>query len=110
MFKISGNSGNKVKITREKTIEEKLGKAVTAVGGLARKFVSPGFTGVPDRIVLLPGGRIYFVELKAKGRKPSPRQKLVIPQLRRLGFQVWIIDRDATLELFIDEITKNYEK
>ena len=53
---------------REKTIESKLVKAVKNMGGLAPKFVSPGFDGVPDRIVFLPHGKIAFVELKAKGR------------------------------------------
>jgi hypothetical protein len=41
---------------REKDIERKLTKAVMNMGGLAPKFVSPGFDGVPDRLVLLPEG------------------------------------------------------
>lgn len=56
----------------EKQIEQKLFSAAKARGGLAPKFVSPGFDGVPDRIVLLPRGRIAFIELKAKGRKMRP--------------------------------------
>ena len=51
----------------EKTIEHKLVKAVHLMGGLALKFISPGFDGVPDRVVLLPGGKAAFVELKATG-------------------------------------------
>ena len=51
---------------REKTVENKLVKAVKALGGLAPKFISPGFDGVPDRLVLLPKGRIAFIELKAE--------------------------------------------
>ena len=54
---------------REKTTETKLVKAVRAIGGLAPKFVSPGLDGVPDRLVLLPGGRIAFIELKAQGKR-----------------------------------------
>ena len=59
----------------ERDIEQRLVKAVKAKGGLAPKFVSPGFDGVPDRIVLLPRGRIAFVELKAKGRKMRPSRQ-----------------------------------
>ena len=57
---------------REKTIEAKLVQAVRTKGGLALKFTSPGFDGVPDRLVLLPGGRIAFIELKAPGKTLRP--------------------------------------
>ena len=50
---------------REKTIEQKLVQAVKAKGGIAPKFVSPGFSGVPDRLILLPDGKCGFVEVKA---------------------------------------------
>ena len=59
---------------REKTIEAKLVTAAKRLGGLALKFVSPGFDGVPDRLVLLPGGRLAFIELKAPGKKLRPLQ------------------------------------
>lgn len=59
---------------REKTIEAKLVKNVRSMGGLALKFSSPGFDGVPDRLLLLPGGRIAFVELKAPGKMLRPLQ------------------------------------
>ena len=59
---------------REKIIEEKLTKAVKQNGGVCWKFTSPGTAGVPDRIVLMPGGRIAFVEVKAPGEKPRPLQ------------------------------------
>ena len=76
----------------EKSTEQKLVKAVKAKGGLAPKFVSPGFDGVPDRIVLLPRGRIAFIELKAKGRKMRPLQVRRKRQLESLGFSVYCID------------------
>ena len=57
---------------REKIIEEKLTKAVKQNSGVCWKFTSPGTAGVPDRIVLMPGGRIAFVEVKAPGEKPRP--------------------------------------
>ena len=53
---------------RERQIEQKLVKAVKAVGGIAPKLVSPGFDGMPDRMVLLPGGHVGFVEVKAPGK------------------------------------------
>ena len=59
---------------REKKIEAKLAEAVRQRGGLAPKFTSPGFDGMPDRIVLMPGGHMAFVEVKAPGKKPQPLQ------------------------------------
>lgn len=72
---------------REKTIEQKLVQAVKAKGGIAPKFVSPGFSGVPDRLILLPDGKCGFVEVKAPGEKPRPLQKSRIRLLR--GWASW---------------------
>ena len=77
---------------REKTIEQELVKAVRGMGGMCPKFTSPGMNGMPDRLVLLPGGRMGFVELKAPGRKLRPVQELRMRQLRRLGFYAAVID------------------
>jgi hypothetical protein len=57
---------------REKDIESYLRDQVKKIKGIAYKFESPGNSGVPDRLVLLPDGKIYFVELKAPGKKPRP--------------------------------------
>ena len=73
---------------KEKDIERYLKKKVEALGCLCLKFESPGFTGVPDRIILLPSGEVVFVELKAPGKKERPRQEYVQEQIRRLGFIV----------------------
>lgn len=78
--------------TSEKAIEKKYRESVKKRGGLALKFVSPGFTGVPDRIALFPGGVVEFTELKAPGKTPKPRQAYVHQQLRELGFVVNTID------------------
>ena len=88
----------------ERDIEQKLVKAVKAKGGLAPKFVSPGFDGVPDRIVLLPRGRITFIELKAKGRKMRPLQVRRKRQLESLGFSVYCIDSPEQIGGILDEI------
>ena len=77
---------------REKTIEQKLCAAVKKSGGIAMKLVSPGLAGVPDRLLLFPGGRIAFCELKAPGQKPRPLQEHRIAQLRALGFKVYVLD------------------
>lgn len=88
----------------EKVIEKRLALEVKKLGGLALKFTSTFFTGVPDRIVLMPKGKIYFVELKSEGKKPTPRQVIVIGQLRLLGFKVFVIDTSVKLKMFLDEI------
>ena len=77
---------------REKTIEQKLVQAVKAMGGIAPKFISPGFDGMPDRLVLFPGGKIAFVEMKAMGCRPRPLQESRHGMLRRLGVQVYVLD------------------
>lgn len=59
---------------REKQIEQKLIQAVRKMGGLCLKFISPNFDGMPDRLILLPCGKIAFAELKAPGKKPRPLQ------------------------------------
>lgn len=88
----------------EKLIEKKLREKVKQLGGIAIKFSSFTFTGFPDRIVLMPGGRIWFAELKTTGKSLLPRQKIVIPMLRQLGFQVRVIDDEEGLQSFLEEI------
>ena len=77
---------------REKEIEQRLVQTVKDMGGIAPKFVSPGLDGVPDRLILLPGGHMAFAELKAPGQTPRPLQRHRIGELRQLGFRVYIID------------------
>ena len=89
---------------REKTIEQKFRAAVKAAGGLAVKFASPGFDGVPDRLALLPGGRMAFVEVKAPGKKPRPLQLARHRQLRQLGFKVYVLDDEEQIGGMVDEI------
>ncbi len=76
-------------------------KAVRKHGGVALKFTSPGTAGVPDRLVLLPGGRAGFVECKAKGKKLRPLQEKRKSQLEALGFWVYVIDSATGVEDFI---------
>ena len=90
---------------REKEIEMKLVRAVKGMGGICPKWVSPGFDGVPDRIILLPGGRLAFAELKAPGKKPRPLQAARIEQLRGLGVQVYVIDHTEQIGGALNEVS-----
>ncbi|TKU89865.1 VRR-NUC domain-containing protein [Citrobacter sp. TBCS-14] len=82
---------------RENLIEKHLVTEVKKTGGVAYKFVSPGHRSVPDRIVLLPGGRLIFVECKAPGKPPRADQLRVHERLRSLGFTVVVLDsKDLT--------------
>lgn len=76
----------------EKYIERSLVKHVETLGGLCIKLLTNLFQGLPDRMVLLPGGRIFFVELKSKGQKPRKIQDVVHSKLRALGFKVFVVD------------------
>ena len=90
----------------EKKIEQKLRDEVKRRGGLALKFVSPGFVGVPDRIVLMPDGNVGFVEVKALGEVPRAIQVSVHKRLRRLGFKVFVLDNIESITRVIDEIER----
>ena len=88
----------------EKQIENKLTMAVKKLGGIAPKFVSPGFAGMPDRLILLPDGHIAFAELKAPGKKPRPLQLSRHRLLREMGFAVYVIDDPEQIGGMIDEL------
>ena len=83
---------------KETEIEKKLVLKVKAKGGIAPKFVSPSYAGMPDRLVLLPGGVFAFAELKAPGMKPRPLQVARHRMLRDLGFKVYVIDGTEQIE------------
>lgn len=89
---------------QEKSVEQYLIRRVNELGGRAYKFVSPGNSGVPDRLVCLPGGRACFVELKAPGKKPRPLQVAAQEQLRKLGFTVKTIDSKEQVDEFCEKL------
>ena len=89
---------------REKEIEQKFTLMVKQAGGLALKFVSPGISGMPDRIVLLPGGHLAFVEVKAPGKVPRPLQEARHRMLRKLGFKVYVLDNAGQIGGVLDDI------
>ena len=88
----------------EKQIELRLVRMTSQMGGMALKFVSPGCDGVPDRLVLLPGGKVGFVEVKAPGKKPRPLQVRRISQIRGLGFPVFVVDGMEQIEEVLQKI------
>lgn len=89
---------------REKEIEKKLTLEVKKRGGLAVKFVSPGFDGMPDRIVLMPEGKMAFVEVKAPGKRPRPLQTSRHKLLRGLGFLVFVLDDESQIGGILDAV------
>lgn len=88
----------------EKDIEKYFVRRIKEIGGKAYKFVSPGNSGVPDRMVCLPGGTVVFVELKAPGKTPRPIQIHQIGILRKFGFQVEIVDSKESADTLADAL------
>ena len=88
---------------REKAIEDGLTKAVRAKGGLCEKWIS-GTAGWPDRILLMPDGKIGFVEVKAPGRVPRKLQLRRHKKLRNLGFKVYVLDSPDEIGGIINDI------
>lgn len=86
---------------KEGTLERRLKREVEKLGGRAVKFVSPGLSGVPDRLILLPGGQAVFVEMKAPGEPLRPLQEKRIRDLRHLGFQAHVLDSDEDIDQFV---------
>jgi hypothetical protein len=86
---------------RESAIEKRFVKEIQKIGGKAPKWVSPGNRGVPDRIVILPGGRTVYVEMKAPGKPLGPLQQKWSEILRSLGHEVYKIDSHDDINRFI---------
>lgn len=86
---------------RESVIENYLKKRVREVGGRAYKWVCPGVSGVPDRICVLPGNIIFFVETKATGEKPRALQRVKLRELARLGAHVWVASSKEEIDMII---------
>ena len=96
---------NSIKIESEKVVEPYLKKKVEAMGGLCLKFTSPSYTGVPDRLVILPINVIFFVETKTTKKGLSPRQRLVKRLLESLGVKVYVADS----KIVVDSILNLYK-
>ena len=88
----------------EKQIERHLTVAVKKRGGMALKFVSPSYSGMPDRLVLFPDGKMAFVEVKAPGKKPCPLQVKRHAMLRKLGFRVFVLDAVEDIPMVLKKV------
>ena len=88
----------------EAFIEERLVDEVKALGGIALKFTPMGYNGMPDRVVLLPGGRMCFVEFKAPSKKPTPLQNECHRLLRSLGYRVFVVDSIMQIGVVLDAV------
>ncbi|HEM6175044.1 TPA: VRR-NUC domain-containing protein [Streptococcus suis] len=89
---------------REKYVEQALVKSVKARGGICPKWVSPSFSGVPDRLVFLPNGKFGLVEVKAPNQKPRKLQVSRHKLFERLGFKVYVIDHIEMIGEVLNEI------
>lgn len=89
---------------RESAIERYFVSRAQLLGGRVIKLNSASMNGLPDRMVLMPEGRIYFVELKAPRKKPRPLQKAVHSMLMNMGFNVFVIDTKEKVGEFINAI------
>lgn len=87
----------------EKAVERRLVEGAAAMGGKAIKLLSDQYSGLPDRLVLMPGGSVVFVELKTTGEKPRKIQLKRHGELRALGFRVEVIDTISGVDKFLEE-------
>lgn len=91
---------------KEYAVEKHLVQKTRECGGICLKFISPGIAGVPDRIVILPGGKIGFAELKAPRKKPRRLQRNVLRKMHQLGCRVCVIDNPKSAENFIRRLAQ----
>mgnify|MGYP005927744117 CR=1 FL=1 len=89
---------------QEANVEKYLIRYVKDKGGLCLKFISASMRGLPDRIVILPQGKIFFVELKAKGKKPRPEQTRVHKLFNSLDAKVFVADSKESVRSVVDEV------
>ena len=95
----------------EKDVERYLIEKIELVGGLCRKFISPGVRGVPDRICIMPGGRTLYVELKSEGDTPTSHQEREHQRMELRHHKVHIIDTKAKVEdLIVKYVFTNYKE
>ena len=91
----------------EKTLEARLVREIEARGGMALKYTSQFHRGIPDRIVLMPFGRTYFVELKSTGKLPTRLQKHAMLKLSNLGYFTAVVDSTRSLDSFLLTVDKD---
>lgn len=90
--------------SKENRVERRLIDGVKTLGGITFKFISPGCAGVPDRVVILPGGAVHFVELKAQGGRASALQQRVLAKLRRMDVTALVLTGIDEVERYLDNL------
>lgn len=91
---------------KESYIESNLCSNIKNIGGLCLKFVSPGNAGVPDRIILLPDGRVRFIELKTETGRLAPIQRAWIDKLRRMGFDAQVLYGTEDVKKYVAQLSE----
>ena len=94
----------------EKEIENYLVRKIKNKKGIAYKFTSPGNSGVPDRLCLLPNGKIFFVELKPPGKKPRALQVNQITKITKLGQRVYVLDSKEKVDEVLETELSNWKE
>ena len=94
----------------EKEIENYLIRKIKNKKGIAYKFTSPGNSGVPDRLCLLPNGKILFVELKSPGKKPRALQVNQITKITKLGQRVYVLDSKEKVDEVLETELSNWKE
>lgn len=94
----------------EKEIENYLVRKIKNKKGIAYKFTSPGNSGVPDRLCLLPNGKIFFVELKSPGKKPRALQVNQITKIMSLGQRVYVVDSKEKVDEVLETELSNWKE
>lgn len=94
----------------EKEIENYLVRKIKNKKGIAYKFTSPGNSGVPDRLCLLPNGKIFFVELKSPGKKPRALQVNQIRKIANLGQRVYVVDSKEMVDGVLETELSNWKE
>lgn len=93
----------------EKALERLLCERIRALGLLCLKYSNAQASGYPDRLVVLPGGSVLWVELKSKGQKPRKLQTERHKELLALGHGVWVLDERDLVESFCDAVARKIE-
>ena len=96
----------------EKTLEARLRREVEKLGGMALKLSAQMHRGLPDRLILMPGGKAFFAEIKTTGKKPTLLQQKCHRELRALGFFVWVVDSSETVSdliYFLKDLCLSHE-
>ena len=88
----------------EKVLEAELRERCKALGWMCIKLTSQYQRGLPDRLILMPGGRVCFAEIKTTGKKPTALQRVTHERLRALGYRVEVVDTTESLENLIVEL------